>query len=312
MAVSGTAKTYDLKGNREDLQNAIFEVDRSDTPFCSMIAGKKTANAKYHEWQTQDLAAANADNAVVEGADFGASSVTATARIGNYTQIMDKVAQISSSQEKTTSAGRSSEMNYQVGLKMKELKKDLEAACLSDNVAVAGDGSTARKMRGVESWLSTNAEHGTGGSTNASTGAITDGTQAAFSKDTLDTLLQNTYDAGGRVDTLLVGSSVKGAVSDALNTTNERTIAAEGNKVSGAIDVYMSDFGVIKIMLSPQQRGRTALALQSDMFDVAFLQPMHTVNIAKTGHSEKKAVVCEATVVVGNEKSSGKYADITV
>ena len=57
--------------------------------------GRTTAENTYHEWQTDTLAAADATNARVEGADASDTSFTATNRVGNYTQISDKVVSVS-------------------------------------------------------------------------------------------------------------------------------------------------------------------------------------------------------------------------
>ena len=43
-----TYKTYDTVGIREDLQNAIYDISPTTTPFMSTI-GKSTAKNTYHE-----------------------------------------------------------------------------------------------------------------------------------------------------------------------------------------------------------------------------------------------------------------------
>jgi len=86
---TNTFSSYDAKGNREDLVNAIYSVDQTKTPFTSAI-GKISATATLHEWQTDALAAAGA-NAVIEGDDAITDASIATVRLGNYTQISDKV-----------------------------------------------------------------------------------------------------------------------------------------------------------------------------------------------------------------------------
>lgn len=47
--LAGTFKTTDAVGNREDLQNLIYNISPEETPFMSMIAGKSKAKATYHK-----------------------------------------------------------------------------------------------------------------------------------------------------------------------------------------------------------------------------------------------------------------------
>ena len=65
--LSNTFETYDAVGNREDLQNVIYDISPTDTPFMSSI-GAGNAEATKHEWQTDSLASA-ASNAQIEGDD---------------------------------------------------------------------------------------------------------------------------------------------------------------------------------------------------------------------------------------------------
>ena len=65
--LTNTFETYDAVGNREDLQNVIYNISPTDTPFMSSI-GTGTATFTKHEWQTDSLASA-ASNAQIEGDD---------------------------------------------------------------------------------------------------------------------------------------------------------------------------------------------------------------------------------------------------
>ena len=60
-----TVQTLTRTNMREDLEDAIYSLDPVATPILSM-AKKMTATAKYHEWNTDELAAAGS-NKHVEG-----------------------------------------------------------------------------------------------------------------------------------------------------------------------------------------------------------------------------------------------------
>lgn len=311
--VTATASTYNVIGNREQLMDAIHRVAQEDAPFVTQICSRVTAEAKLVEWQTDDLRAPNPDNAVIEGADAGAATTQLTERVGNRTQLFEEVARATSTQRKVKSAGRSDEMKRQLAIKNKLVLLDVEAAALSKNNAVAGDGSSiASKMRGLEAWLSTNASHGAGGST-TSGGVVTDGTQRALSKTLVDAQIQAVFAAGGRVDTIMVGAANKRNLSGVLNgaAVSNRQVAAEKKMVAEAVDVYLSDFGTIKIMPNRTQRDRTLFLLQNDMHQMAWLQSIQSVELAKQGHSDREMVFGEATYVCKNQKANGKVADLT-
>ena len=95
---TNTFDTYDSIGEREDLSDVIYNISPTDTPFLSSAA-KTQATAVLHEWQTDSLAAAVTNNQVIEGDDATAEAITATTRLSNSCQIMDKVIVITGTQE---------------------------------------------------------------------------------------------------------------------------------------------------------------------------------------------------------------------
>src|SRR6476620_4759706 len=141
---TGTTQTYQVVGRREDLTDVIHDVTPTDTPFMTAL-GNTTPPNTFHEWQTDALAAATSANAVIEGDDPANDSITATVRLGNYTQLADKVIQVSSTQRAANNAGRGDELSYQLMKRSKELKRDIEATLTSNNASVAGAAGTARK-----------------------------------------------------------------------------------------------------------------------------------------------------------------------
>src|SRR6056300_149025 len=100
-----TFTTYDAVGIREQLSDTIFSISPEETPFISNIGRGNVANTLF-EFQTDALAAVDTGNAVVEGADAGSATQVATKRMQNYTQISNKVLQISGTEEAVNKAGR--------------------------------------------------------------------------------------------------------------------------------------------------------------------------------------------------------------
>ena len=140
--VANTFETFDAVGNREELANTISRISPEETPFLSLI-GTQNVKTTHPEWQTDTLATPDTTNNRPEGNDWSYDAVTATTRIGNYTQISDKTVIISGSQEDTDKAGRASEVAYQVAKKGVELKTDQEVILLSNQASSAGTGNGA-------------------------------------------------------------------------------------------------------------------------------------------------------------------------
>lgn len=233
---TGTFSSYDAVGNREDLTNIIYDVSPTDTPVFSALPRTK-ATATLHEWQTDSLAAASAANAVIEGDDATTDTSTATTRLGNRTQILDKVAQVTGTQEAVSKAGRKSEMAYQMEKRMKELKRDIEAALTDNGASVAGNDTTARELAGFPAWLTSNTSFGTGGADGNGLGttARTDGTQRAFTEDLLKSVLQDCFTNGGNPSLGIVGAFNKRKASE-FTGNSTKIDKSEDKKLFAAID----------------------------------------------------------------------------
>jgi hypothetical protein len=317
MAVpSGTTQTYQAVGRREDLTDVIHDITPTDTPFMSAI-GKGTADNTFHEWQTDALASPSGTNAVVEGDDPGNDSAAATVRLGNYTQLSDKVIQVASSQRAARNAGRGDELSYQLMKRSKELKRDMETRLTGNYASVAGNASTARECAGFEAWIQTNDSRGaTGGSTAFAGGiqaAATNGTQRAFTETLLKDVLQLCWENGGEPSMVMVGAFNKKAASAfaGIATQYRENTGERQATILGAADVYVSDFGTLSIVANRFSRARSALVVDPSMWTLCYYQPFRTEDLAKTGHSERRMLSVEFTLEACNEKGSGCVADLT-
>ena len=309
---TNTYDAYDLVGGREDLMNIITNISPTDVPFQSNI-GRSKATSILHEFQTDALSAA-ASNAVIEGDDSAAEAQVATVRETNRTQISKKVVLVTGTANATTKAGRGkNELSYLLAKAGKELKRDMEVDLTSKNAAVTGSASAARKLRGAEAWIYTNTDYGTSGAT-TSAGAVTDGTQRVFTETMLKTALQSCFTEGGDPDCVMVGPFNKTKVSGfgGIATLYRDTAGSKGQaSIMGAADLYISDWGEVKIVPNRFQRDRTALIIEKDKWAVAYLRPFRQEKLAKTGDSDKVHMLVEYTLESKNQKSSGKVADLT-
>lgn len=312
-AVTGSFKTYDAIGNREDLTDAIYNISPFDTPFISAVPRTK-ATATLHEWQSDSLAAVSTTNAQLEGDEVTRSTSAPTTRLQNYCQISRKDATVSGTQEAANSAGRKSEMAYQMAKRTKELKNDMEAILVGNQGMTAGGAATARTLRSLESWLGTNQSRGTGGAAaTAATAAATDATSGAlrtFTETILKQVIQSCYVNGANPSILMVGPVNKQRVSDFTGRASARqNIGAE--KIQAAASLYASDFGDIKVIPNRRQRERTAFLLDPEYAAVAYYRPFVQFPLAKVGDAETRVILSEYTLEMRNEAAHGVIADLT-
>lgn len=323
MATAGTNsfKTYEAVGNREDLSDVISNISPTDTPFTSR-AGKATATATYHEWQTDELAAPAA-NAHLESEEAEITASTPTTRLGNSTQIFQKTCSVSATQQVVRKAGRASEMAYQMVKRAKELNKDIELAMLSNQGRVAGNATTARKLRGLPSWITTNVAKGASGAVGTDTTGYTEGTARALTEDILLDTIQTGYENGANFDTIMCAPAVKVLISQTFGGTGDKVTQyrKQTDKMAGTVvTVYQSDFGNFDLVPNRiMHNASPGLDLQKFLFlldfslvSVATLRPVKSVELAKTGDNDRRMLVTEKTLVVKNEKGLGMVADIDI
>lgn len=319
--VANTFQTTSAVGNREQLSDVVSRITPEDTPIYSLI-GKGKVQGVHPEWETDDLAAPAA-NVQLEGDEFSFGAITPPVRVGNYTQIMRKEFILSETQEAVDDAGRIQKRKYQKLKKGVEIRKDVEYSIISN---VASVGGATRVSGGLPSWLVTNVSRGaTGANGGFSSGtgltvAATNGTQRAFTKALLDTVMGTAYSSGANVGHLVVAPYVKSVfvtfMSDA-NVASFRYSADSGRKtiISNA-DVYEGPFGKVivhpnRVMATNAGVARNAFLIDPDMLEYDWLRKIQEVKgVAKTGDAEKCVLIGEGTLRVKNEKGLGVIADV--
>lgn len=307
---TNTFSSYDAIGNREDLTNEIHMISPTDTPFQSAIK-KATAKAVYHEWQEDSLAAASGSNAQIEGDAISVDAATATTRLGNYCQILEKNARVTGTQEAVDKAGRNREMAYQVAKRMKELKRDLETSLLANNVRVAGNDSTARELGGLPTFAGVvNDAADATPPTGDGTDIHTDGTPRAFSETILKAAQQAAWNEGADPSILMVGPYNK-TVASTFNGGATKFDKTEDKKLYATVDVYVGDFGDLKIVPNRFQPADMAFLVDPSMAKLCYLRRPFSQDIAVNGDNRTKQILMEATLEVCNTKAHAMIADLT-
>tara|TARA_R110002096_G_scaffold433389_1_gene652043 strand:- start:856 stop:1806 length:951 start_codon:yes stop_codon:yes gene_type:complete len=312
---TGVFVTYSAVGLREDLENVIYDISPTDTPFMSM-GGRESAVAVNHEWQTDALAAA-ADNFAEEGATLTAAEPTATTRLGNICQISTKTTLVSGTLDAVSKAGRKEELAYQMSKRAKELKRDMERSYVGVNVAktpMAAD-TTVRKLGSLTSWVATNVSAGSGGSGAGNGAARTDGTARAFTETLLKAVILTSFNNGADIKYLMMAPSQKQTFSSFVGVGGGSGVSnfndVKDQRIIGGMDVYVSDFGEMAVVPNRFQRSRDVWLLDPEYYAIAYLRPFFQREVASTSDGEQRAIIAEHTLVVKNEKALGAVYDLS-
>ena len=291
-------------GNREDLSDILYDVSPTDTPFLT-LAKKGTAKGTNHEWLTDALNAPVA-NAVVEGNNATIVKAGSRVRLGNYTQILEKSASVTGTQEKADKAAVKSEMAYQVARRMKEIKRDLEAAFVgtTGGAKAAGSDSVARKAGNLKSYLTTDSWQG-GAASTAPTGngqtAPVPGTARPFAEALLTAALQKLWTNSGGSENIaaLMGATVRGKFSS-LQSTATRYVSTDDARLQSSIDVYDGDFHTVTAMPDRYSDPSAMFLIDKDYVSIDDFRPIFSQDLAVTGDAQSKQIIWETTLKVGN------------
>jgi hypothetical protein len=289
--VSGTLKTYDQVGKKEDIEDIIYQISPTKTPFISNIGTSKAQNT-LHQWQTDELAAVGS-NAKVEGADAGTSTELTTTMLSAHTQIFDKVVQTSGTADTVATYGRGKEQKLQVLNRGLELRRDIEHAMVGAGQAgTAGNNTTARQLKSAQNFIDS-------ATTNTS------GSNRAFTETILTDVLEKCYNEGGEPNMVMVTPSHSKIVAGFAASSGRTRDFGTGTKVTAAVNLFVSPFGEVSVHLNRFLNPNTVLALDTNYWSRAVLRPMQTIQLAKTGDSDKKQLLTEQTLVCKSPKASG-------
>jgi len=290
---TNTRQTYGAVGIREDLSNIIYNISPEDTPFMSGI-GKSSCDNTYFEWQIDALSDPVA-NRQVEGDDASALAVVEPDRVGNYTQISSKAVRSSGTAEAVDFAGRKSTQAYQMAKRAKELKLDMESMLLAAAQAPsAGTSTTARATGSVGTWITSNVVASAGG---------------VVAEDDIKEVMELCWEAGASPKVLMCDGVIKQAISALSQSVSELRTAANDKSpayVVAAVDIYVSDFGNLQIVPNRLMPAETAYFLDYSFWDIAYLRPFMTHDIARTGDSIAQMLVVEYGLRAKNEAANGK------
>ena len=308
-------KTYDQIGRKEDISDIITNISPTKTPFQSMIGSEGIHNI-LHQWQEDSLIAASSSNAAVEGADAPSAVQNATVMRNNTTQIFTKTAKVSGTADVVKTYGRDRELAYQLSLRSAELKRDFESSLVGVNAAaVTGSDSVARSFASYLAQLDNTAVwtmNSTGGALNT---VITNQSAGTITEQAVKTVAQQLYINGVEPDTIMVKPAdalVESSWQDGQGQYSRTKMVDNGDrKIVNVVDVYVSPYGALKVIMNRFQLTSSALVFETAMWKKLVLRNWFRETLAKTGDSTNVQIVGEFSLKHKNYAASGGVINMT-
>ncbi len=306
---SAQLKAVDFGGLiNEDVMQAIWDISRIPLPYTDMVGSDSIKNS-FYEWTTDQLADPAVDGWIVDGADSDKDDSATGLRLGNQAGILDKEVQVSERASASDTVGRGNELAYQVMMRQRELRRNVEANALNINGSQADDGvATPGIVAGLGAMVTqfdTGSGAAGGGYTAGVWAPIVPGARVALTETMIRDAAQAAWEDGADPSKIMSVPSVIRQLSEYMFTSSARiaTLAAETNQkgpatAMGSVNVFLTDFGVTLDMIPNRiqrtyEDTNTATAAAVYILDpvyarLSYLKGYRTTPLAKTGLSDKR------------------------
>jgi len=308
----------------EDVMQKIWDISKIPLPFTDLIGSGSHSN-EYCEWTIDKLGAPDTANAVVDGADAGTDNNALGTRVGNHSQISEKVVSASSRARDGSTIGQGDPYAYQVMMRQQELRRDIEAISMLNQASQKDNGTLPGLSGGFDAWLTTNTNNGATGADggfNTTTGlvvAATPGTPRALSEKTIRDVAQSVYEQGGNPSVLMGRPTVIRKLSAYMFSSSAQiaTLSSDVREArnaavaTGSVNVFVTDFGIVLEMVANRLQPATASNVSSlflidpSMAELSYLARPQVSELAKTGLSTKGQMYADYSLKVLNEAAHG-------
>jgi hypothetical protein len=320
---------------KEDVMSQIWDISKIPLPFTDLM-GSDTSGNPYTEWTQDRLQVVDLTNAAIDGADSAGNDSNTGLRVGNHHQISTKAIQVSTRAIVSDTIGFANTLSYQVMMRQRELRRDVEAIMMEQTESVADTGAAPGISAGFPSWLTSSVEFGVGGvvggygaTSPTIVDAPTPGAARALAESLIRDVAQSIYDLGGNPSTLMCTTAQIRSLSEYMFTSSARIATLTGNTSSdgstnaqvakGSVNVFVTDFGVVLTMVANRLQQTHVDAVATQVNDVFLIDPamvrqslLHgyrTEPLAKTGLSDKRQIIVDWTLKVLNQEAHGMIMD---
>ena len=307
--------------NREDLSNELAILAPEETPLLS-LASKGKASSTYSEW-TVDSLAAPVTTGISEGSDVTSFSdqFADRARLGNYVQLMRRDYLVSNLQQAVTSVGPANIAQAEAKA-LRSSKRDIEATIASDNeMSVENGAGTPYGMRGLGKWIQSSAQavNAVPAAYRTPSGSILG---ASPTESTFNGMIGSIFSRNGEMNSLTLVADVAlrrvisgftRATPSSAGVTYHVNQDATSKAITLAVNVYDSDFGVVKIVNAnpacmPVTSGGIGYVINPKYLGFNTLIPMGATRLENQGGGERGYIDVAGTLVVKHPQAHGKIA----
>lgn len=239
-----------------------------------------------------------------EGDDKPDTRWTNRVRKRNYTQIFTSTVEVSGSMQATRAYGVPDEAEFQKQQRLRELLRDLENTIINGIAPSAnqqGSASQKRSMNGLLATIATNVMVPGVNGIPAGSGSGSDLNEAVLN----GALRQIWESASSSVDLIVCGAPMKRRIN-AFASASRRTAMRE-DLYSDTVNIYESDFGLCRVLMSRYVPSDTVLLLDSSRVEVLPLQgrSFGYRKLAVTGDRDAGQLIGEYTLECRNELAHG-------
>lgn len=315
-------KSYELAGSalgptKEDLRDMIYALAPMDT-YCMTNFGRGSAKSVTHEWLT-DALDSPATNRFAEGEPFSAQANVNPLRLKNTCMITRRDFAVTGTAQKIANAGMSTLLAYQTAKKAKENKRDIEFHILNNNPHSAGTSTSPRCTGAIPNWIYSGQHYKNSAQTTQTTTAPVSGfatatipaiaaSPTAYAETDLRDMLKLAWNNGGEVDVVIGDAIAFNRASTFTGVAQRfRDVASKTPaQMIGYSDVYVSPYGTVKLVLSRYCAANTWYALQTDMWELAYLRDFQLLDSGRDGDQERRTLLAEWTLVCKNPLANAK------
>ena len=328
-----------IKGQKEDLSDAMVLIEPGDTPLFSMCKKSKEPTNVLFSWPADkyndpQTAGVMANDDVTSFDDEHANRELLSGRIQKVRrsfQVDDLVENVAD----VAGVGRKQAFNKSAAKALVELKIDIEAILGSDNDSQVATGSVPYKTRGVGSWIASGAQADTATAVPATfrtpAASINATATGSLTEANVIDVMESIFKArrARRNYDLVCGTSLKRAFTNFIRTQTGSTNVmssvrmftsnADSKKIVNTIDIYESDFGTVSLHVSTYLANGAAAAvsaargyvLDMDLVSIGFNRKPRMEELEDRGGGRRG--FCDAIfgVAVSNPSVLGKFAATT-
>lgn len=289
--LAGVRHTYMDTTRREDLMDEIMDIS-PDANYLTTTLSPVPVEQTLHEWTEYYIGRDTSNDKSQEGDENTFSDLAQPTKRNNITQIVKKVFSVTETDIAVSKVSPKDAYVREMNVAMRRWKNSAEYAVLRGTKASGASGVS----RETEGFINSTVNNGGFATTYASGTSLTD--------DLFNTIIEQSYNATDAyiVDLVLGNGSMKRDLSK-FTAGNTRNVDAEDKRLTRAIEIYESDFGIHELRAHKDMIAGGLLGLRKELCHVGYLRkPKHKVN-GVSGDNMKGHVVGELLAQADSSRS---------